>query len=122
MCDPTDIANVAFQGATLGLVGVDEGGFKAGLTGQAIKEVTIDPLKDISGATAAEDANALAREQMEEEKASRLQAREDAKSQSAAEQVRASRSAGGVRTSTSGRTSGLTSAIVGEDERDFLGL
>ena len=92
-----------------------------GSTIDAVNEETI--LTVSTGATAAEDANMSAQEQMEEEKTARLEAREEAKTASAAEQLRASRSAGATRTaSTTGRTTGLTATNIADDERDFLGL
>lgn len=117
------VLDVGLQLGTFGLVGFkdDEGGLSAGITGEPL----VDVLKDVTGATAAEEANQLARQSMEEAKAAELQAREDARSQTAANQIAASRRAQALRTpSGTGAPSTSPSAIGGVtgDERDFLGV
>lgn len=113
------LVDIGSQYFTYGTVGYksDEGGISPGIVGQAAIDIT----KDLTGASAAEEANKLATEQFQEEKTAALQQREDAKAQTAAEQLSISRQAsasraGGIRP-TGSRSSGL-----GGEERDFLGL
>ena len=56
-----DFINFGTQIATIGTLGFDQNGFKGG--------VTVDATKEITGAAAAEEANKLARQQYEEQKA-----------------------------------------------------
>lgn len=111
------IADVTTQLHTLGIVGFEGGGFKKGV----VTEAGISGLKEVTGAKAAEEANQMAREQLEKEKATAQQEREEARAQTAAEQLVASRQAGGVRRGTVGGS--FKSSFGGDtDERDFLGL
>jgi len=111
--------DVALQTGTGGLLGFkdEKGGIGTGVIGDPLKK----GLKDITGATAAEEANDAAREQLNEERAAALQEREDAKAQTAAEQLAASRRASSVRGGTAA-TTGSRFSDLGGDERDFLGL
>ena len=114
------LLDVGLQVGTSGIVGYksDDGGLGAGIIGQPIVDVT----KEVTGASAAEEANKQARERFEQEKADTLTARAEVKAQTAADQLAASRGAAGAR---AGRTStGTTSRAsnLGGDERDFLGL
>ncbi|MCK4518202.1 hypothetical protein KAT92_05460 [Candidatus Babeliales bacterium] len=115
-----DILNVALQGATFGTLGVSEEGVGLGVVGEA----GASALKDITGVTAAEDANKIAREQFETEQAAIETERETAQADSAQAQLKASRLAGTARktsTRTSTGRSAQGSQLIG-DERDFLGL
>jgi len=119
-----DIVNVTTQVATGGLVGYgdNQGGFSVGegVTGRVVKSA----LKDITGATAAEEANADARSRFEEQKAQALKAQQDAKRQNARDALVAARSAQAARGNTKGQTSTTGSQVsnLGSEERDFLGL
>lgn len=129
------LLNVGVQMATYGTVGYkdDRGGFGTGVTQQILDgkkqgtELNIEALpgmgiiKDLTGASAAEDANTLARDQFEKKQAEALQNREDAKAQTAAEQLSISRQASSLR-SGRGTPTGSRFSNVGADERDFLGL
>lgn len=119
------ILDITLQAGTLGTVGVKEGKITPGVTGQMTVDVAdaliVDPLKDITGATAAEEATAESRRQFEEAEAAALEEREAAKAQTAAEQLAASRQAGSLRT-TGTTTTGSRYSDLGGDERDFLGL
>ena len=114
------VLDVGLQLGTGGLAGYksEEGGLGAGITGQPIVDIT----KEVTGASAAEEANKQARERFEQEKADRLTARGEAKAKTAAEQLTASRQAGGVRAGTPSRTPTTRTSNLGGDERDFLGL
>ena len=118
-----DALNIFANVSTGGLVGFDgaNNGFTPGIVGRA----GVQGLKEVTGAQAAEDANKLAREQFEQQKADALQDRENALALDAATQLQVSRSAGGLRRSTN-RSGGdprpSTSNSLGGDERDFLGL
>jgi len=109
-----DILNIATQYVTVGLVGYDKKGFKAGVTTEGVKEVT--------GANAAEEANDMARQQAEEAKAAGLQDRANAQLQNQQNQIAASNAATAARKTTGApRSSTKTSTPIG-DTTDFLGL
>ena len=114
-----DTLNVVTQLGTWGSVGFEDGGFKKGV----ITDATIDVTKELTGAAAAEDANAVAREQFEQQKAAAAKERKEAKAQSAQEQITASRLAGGARAGKStSKSSASRFSSLGGDEQDFLGL
>lgn len=115
-----DIVDVVAQVSTGGLVGFEGGGFKGGVTTQA----GVSGLKDVTGATAAEEANEQARERFEEEKQKAVSARQEAKAKTARNQLIASRLASGARRGNRISGSGGTnkSSTLGSDESDFLGL
>lgn len=114
--------NAATQVSTAGTVGYKGGSFgtNKGVVTSGVKDV----VKDITGATAAEEANKLARQQFEQAKADAEKARKDAEIQSARDQVTASRLAGGVRggISTVAPKGASRFSTLGSDEKDFLGL
>ena len=112
------------QATTFGAVGYDgDDGF--GL-GQAPQELIVDPIKDITGATAAEEANVQAQTRFDQEKAEAARQREEAKGRQTREQIGKSRLAGVARgqATTSKATGGQTNkqSSLGSDEQDFLGL
>lgn len=115
--------DITTQIGTGGLVGFDsEDGFGAG--------ATVDVLKDVTGATAAEEANKDARNRFNQQKADELAARQESKDKQARDQRNKSNIAGVARGSfgsgKSGKngTGGATnkSSTLGSDESDFLGL
>lgn len=114
----TDIANAGLQTFTGGLVGIKDGKIGAG--------VTTKGLKDVTGATAAEQANAQAQAQFEQARKDAEAARIEQQNKIAQDQVTQSKLAGSARTNQQTRTnrgSGATGSFsVGQDERDFLGL
>lgn len=113
-----DVINVVTQGSTAGIFSYesDKGGFTGG-------GVTMKGAKELTGAKAAEDANTMAREQMEQQKAQMLQERENAKAMNAADQIAKSRQASAVRSRSGGISTGKSSVnVLGGDERDFLGV
>ena len=114
-----DVIDVVVQVGTGGTVGFGEGGLKKGVTTKVVEST----IKDITGASALEAANADAKQRFEEEKASRLKEREESKTRVAREQRTKSKLAAGAR-SGGGTTAGKGSQIskLGSDERDFLGL
>ena len=116
-----DIINVFTQASTFGAVGfeADNGGITSGVTTDFIGE----GVKEVTGVNAAEDANKLAREQFEQNKADILAAKEDERRQNAADQLKSSNLAAGVRRRSSKSTVGAgSSSTVGTGEKDFLGL
>ncbi|MCK5139784.1 MAG: hypothetical protein KAQ85_08085 [Thermodesulfovibrionia bacterium] len=117
-----DIINAVTNVATGGLVGfkADDGGLGAGVVGK----VGVGAIKDVTGATAAEDANADARARFEQEKASAEADRAAGQKKNAQEQLQASRSAEGARGGGKGGATagGSQFSSLGGDERDFLGL
>jgi len=114
------VVDVATQIGTGGLVGYksDDGGLGAGLFGKPL----VKGAKEITGAAAAEEANELARQQLEEERATALKEREEARAQTAREQLKASRGAAASRRGGQTLTGTRTGAGTIGDEEDFLGL
>jgi len=123
-----EVANAGVQATTGGFVGFDaqNGTLKEGVTTNAIKDVT--------GATAAEEANKMAAKQFDDAKKTALKAQQEAKARTARDQMSASRLAASSRKSGAGRTSSnkssnggggalaATNSKLGTDEQDFLGL
>ena len=117
-----DALNISTNLSTGGLVGFEDGKFGTGKN--PLAGGVVDLLKEVTGAKAAEEANAAARSRFEEEKKKAEESRKAQKNQTAREQLAASRSAGSVRSgSTKTSTSGSRfSSLGGSDETDFLGL
>jgi hypothetical protein len=86
------------------------------------------PIKELTGAKAAEDANKQARKQFEETKANAERDRQDQIAKLGQLELQKSQAAGAARTSAQSRSSviGKSEAFgsfsLGEDEKDFLGL
>jgi len=111
--------DIVTQLGTFGTVGFEDGAFGKGVTTKQVKST----LKDVTGATAAEEATEQARERFEEEKKAAGKQREEIKAQTARDQLVASRLAGGARragATTAGK--GKKSTSLGSDTSDFLGL
>lgn len=124
-----DGLNAAVQMATLGYAGYEDGKISNGINTNIAKKVgreVVSGVKEVTGAKAAEEANRLAREQFEEQKAAALLEREQAKQRNANEQIAASRAAGAARnagrSNRTGNNQTTGSFSLGQDERDFLGL
>lgn len=124
-----DIVSGATQIATGGLVDYNPGENK--IKGGVVTDTVVKGLKDISGASAAEEANKQARKQFEAEKQARLNQEKEAQARTARDQMAASRRAASVRKSGKGKSSaskgaglGNSQAVsnLGSDEKDFLGL
>ena len=121
-----DLLNVVTQVGTGGLVGYEDGKLTSGVT----TNVVTDGLKEITGAKAAEEANQIARQQIDDAKAARQKEIDEAKARTAREQMQASRSAASNRKAGGGRSTGergngaSSQALskLGSDEQDFLGL
>lgn len=113
-----DILNVGLGTATGGLVGYKDGKIQAG--------ATVDGLKVVTGAKAAEDATALARKQYEEQKAAAEAGRLEAQGQQSRDQMIQSQRAGAARNITSkssaNRGTAISGSSLGTEEKDFLGL
>lgn len=110
-----DILNVATQFFTFGAAGFERGGITPGITGEPV----VEGAKEITGATAAEEATALARERFEEEKGIAIEQRKEGKRQTARQQLIASNLAAGSRkggNQTPGKTTSLGAEV------DFLGI
>ena len=110
--------DVVANAYSLGTVGFesDSGGFGA-------NGPTVDVLKDVTGATAAEEANKAASDRFASEKAASDKQRTDNIAQSAANELQKSRSAASGRGGVSGSSRGISRfSNLGTDEEDFLGL
>lgn len=126
----TKALDVVTQVSTGGTVGFDNDGFGGGVTTDVLKQageqLILDPLKDITGARAAEDANARNEARFAEEQAEAQRQRQESQNQSARDQLQASRLAGsargGVSTQNSNQRRISRFSQLGSDERDFLGL
>lgn len=112
-----DTVNVLTQVTTGGLFGFGEEGFKQGV----VTEAAVDVTKEVTGAAAAEEANQLAREQFEQDRARQLQERDEALERNRTRQINLSRGAARAR---GGNISQSTSSVTGNNsiESDFLGL
>ena len=91
------------------------------IMGEAVQQTLgMKMLKEITGANAAEEANALAREQFEESSAKALKDREDSIAQVQRNEMAMSQSAGS-RAASSTATTNTNKRPIG-DVSDFLGL
>lgn len=109
-----DDLNFGLQLVTGGLLGFKDGKLRAGATTELVKEM--------SGAKAAEDANEMARQQFEEQKLAAEQDRQNAIVMKGREQIQASMLAGAARRAGTNTRSFAGGALLGSDEKDFLGL
>lgn len=123
------VINAGTQVVSGGLVGYQGGQVTSGVTTNVVK----DTLKEVTGAKAAEEANALAREQFETQRNAALNAREEARARTARDQLAASRLAasnrrrGSVNNANKGQAGdnqfqSQSVSLLGSDEQDFLGL
>lgn len=115
-----DVVNGATQLTTFGLAGYGSGGLKTGVTGTP----AVAGLKDITGATAAEEANAQARDQFNQNTAAAATDRSNAQLQDQRNQIASSQSAAAAVATSSANPNNNTSGgkrITG-DVSDFLGL
>jgi len=117
-----DVSEAGLNLSTLGMLGYKGGKFRPGVTGRA----GIDVLKDVTGASALEEANIDARQRFQEEKEKALAERKERKAKSAQEQLLASRKAGaargGVKLFGPDKTRVSRYSTLGSDEQDFLGI
>lgn len=111
-----DSLNAVTNIFTAGVVGFDEDGLGTGI----LSDAAIDVTKEITGAKAAEEANALAREQAEQARAQAEQDRQNAISDDQRRNLQASRRAGSVRNNSGDTSSGNVSNLG--NQTDFLGL
>lgn len=111
-----DSINWGLQSATGGLIGFKDGKVGPGFTGKAV----VGGIKEITGAKAAEDANELARKQIEQTQADAMKARADARYQAGLQDVQRSNLAGRARGAIGANMD--ASLKLGSDEKDFLGL
>lgn len=119
-----DALNVSSNVVTFGTVGFGNGGFtpEEGKSKNLFFKPIEKQVKNVTGATAAEEANKEARERFNQEKADALAQRGADQQQFNKEQVAASRLAGNTKNKTSRSSTGGSNASLGSDERDFLGL
>lgn len=114
-----DVVDFSTQAGSLGLFGYDkEEGFKAGKVGQ----LAIDATKEVTGAAAAEEANAIARDQFEKDEARLTKQRADAQSEHRKRQVSLSKGASRARGNSTSTSSTQTSSSINNTQTDFLGL
>lgn len=117
-------ADVSTQLLSGGIVGFEDGGFTPGVVGKP----ALAGLKEVTGAAAAEEANALTREAIEDERERRLREREELQARNARDALTRSRTAAGVRRGGGSGSGGFfggstfSDSTIGSDERDFLGL
>lgn len=111
-----DLLNVATQISSFGLVGFGDKGVKKGV----VSDVGIKGVKDITGATAAEEANQMARDQFEQQTAATKQDRLNAQTANKNANIAASNGVGAMR-STGTKNNKSSSANIG-DVKDFLGI
>lgn len=106
--------NIVTNVGTGGLVGYDENGFSmsSGVLGAPVEK----GLKDVTGATAAEEANKIAREQVEAEREQVMNDRKMQQQTNYRNQLAASRSASAARRRQAQASGGLGNEV------DFLGL
>lgn len=109
-----DFINMGTQIATLGTLGFDQNGFKGG--------VTVDATKEITGAAAAEEANKLARQQYEEQKAALEEQRQNKINQDKNNQIAASNASTSNKSSSSTSATGVVNTYNNPGQTDFLGL
>ena len=127
----SDVVNHTVQSATMGVYGYENGKIGNGVTTNALREAgraTRDGLKDITGATAAEEANAQARAQYEQARKDAEAARIEQQNRIAQDQMtksqlaQSSRSVNARNRNSAGSSSGYGSFSISQDEQDFLGL
>lgn len=109
------LLNIGLQYGTYGTVGYGDGGFKKGI----VTDLAVKGTKEITGAAAAEEANAMAKQQYEENKIKALEDRTNAQTAAKNTQIAASNAAGGARTN---KTIGAPKADKVGGTKDFLGL
>lgn len=114
-----DVVSNAF---TLGTVGFGKEGFSTdkGFYKEDVGGATVDGIKEVTGANAAEEANEFAREQAEEAKVQADNDRKTSIKQNERRQVSASRSAGRTRKGSSNSSPNSSSTTGGG--QDALGL
>lgn len=123
----SDVANWGVNTMTVGLLGYEDGKIGNGVATNALREggrAAVSGLKEVTGATAAEEANAQARAQYEQARADAEAARVEQQNRIAQSEIAKSRSAQRSRSTQSrSRTSGgYGSFSISQDEQDFLGL
>ena len=121
--------DIAVGGVTLGLAGYDKDkGITGGVSTEVLKQTgkaVSEPLKEITGAKAAEEATKLARQRLDDQKLRAAEARENARLQSFQDKLKASRAAQAAR---GGRTDSQSSVSKNSQysslggQGDFLGL
>lgn len=109
--------NVTTNLASFGLLGFGDEGVQPGVTGEKVVEGT----KEITGAAAAEEANEIARQEIEQAREQREKDIANQRSLQRNRQIAASRAAGAARRSTTSTSQG-SDLGSGGIESDFLGL
>lgn len=125
-----DIINVGVQGLTGGIAGFENGKISNGVATNAAKKSgagAVSGIKEVTGAKAAENANELARQQFEQAQSDALAARAEAQDQVAKSELQKSQIAGAARNAqapTRSNFRGVPSGgtLLGQDEKDFLGI
>lgn len=125
-----DGINGLLQATTGGTLGYENGQISNGVSTNAIKSAglaTVSGLKEVTGAKAAEDANAAAKQQLQETKANAEAARVSGQQQVARDQLTQSLKAGAARNATANSRSAnkgtpIASIGLGDNGKDFLGL
>ena len=113
-----DLLDAGINIGTGGIVGYKDGKLRKGVA----TRITESSLKDVTGATAAEEANKDARAQFEEQKKAAADQRSESQAKFAQDQIRKSKLAGGSKAGGRATTAGAKKSFLGSDEQDFLGL
>lgn len=106
--------NLATNVSTFGTVGFGKDGFKAGVVGKPVLGLT----KELTGAKAAEEANEITRQQIDQARQQATAERSRAIEQNKQRQIQLSKSAGRARKATQDRGS----STLGNSGSDLLGL
>ncbi len=100
------------------------GGINLGPIDEVFNEIwkggIVNPVKEITGAAAAEEANAIARQQFEESKIQADKARKEAQSAKQISQTAASNAAGGARNVGAPKKTNTVTPVG--DVKDYLGV
>jgi hypothetical protein len=114
----TQAVNGVMQLSTYGVVGYGKDGVKLGAVGAPVGAAALKGVKDITGATAAEQANQIARDQFNQQTATADKAQNDAITLKANQQLTASNSAGAASKNI------IPPSVQNKvgDTKDFLGL
>lgn len=117
----SSVESIAEAISTVVTLGLGKYDFETGKLQPALwGKAAVTGTKEITGAKAAEEANAAARKRFEEERDKAAQKRKEQQAESAREQVLRSRLAGEAQQPTSPQNN--RQSVLGTDEQDYLGI
>lgn len=117
--------NLGIQASTGGMLGYKDGKFGKGLAVETTEELgkgLAGGVKEVTGAKAAEEANAMARQQFEDQTLASEADRNNQIAMKGRQEMMASQLAGAARRSGMSSSNQSSGNILGSDGRDFLGL